>query len=104
MSKITSTITIQNKKYTYSLEQKKGDLVHVVCKDAKINQDFLSADVVNLILDLPNLIIAEKSYTAKQSDTVRFRISPTDKRKIELKADQAGFDSISDYLRHIALT
>lgn len=85
------------------MEQKKGDIVRVICKDAKIDQDFLSADVANVILDLPNLIIAEKAYQDTQSDIVRFRISPTDKRKIEIKARQAGFDSISDYLRHTAL-
>jgi hypothetical protein len=103
MSKISSTLTVQNKKYTYSLEQKEGGVVHVVCADAKIDQDFLSADVANLIIDLPNLILAEKTYRAGQTDILRFRVSPSDKKRIAIKAEKAGFESVSDYLRHTAL-
>ncbi len=103
MKAIKATITIQNKKYTYSLTQKKNDIVHVVCESAKIDQEFLSADVASLLIDLPNLILAEKEYQQAQSDVVRFRVSPDDKSRIEEKAIQAGFDSVSDYLRHLAL-
>lgn len=103
MKEISSIITVQNKKYNYTLKKKNKDLVRVVCEAAKIDQDFLSEDVSNLLLDLPNLILAEKEYDAKQKEVVRFRVSADDKNKIEQKAIKAGFDSVSDYLRHLAL-
>ncbi len=104
MKELLSTITIQNKKYSYSITQKKNEVVRVVCKAAKIDQDFLAADVPSLLIDLPNLILAEKEHNAKQNETVRFRVSSDDKSKIEQKAVKAGFDSVSDYLRYLALT
>lgn len=103
MQAISSTITIQNKKYDYSLSQKKRGVVRVVCTAANINQDFIEADVAGLLIDLPNLIIAEKEHSLKQTNVVRFRVSSSDKNKIEKKASKAGFDSVSDYLRNLAL-
>ncbi|MCB9810553.1 MAG: hypothetical protein H6779_01735 [Candidatus Nomurabacteria bacterium] len=104
MKEISSTITVQNKKYSYIIKKKNDVTVRVICEAAKINQDFLSEDVPNLLLDLPNLILAEKEHKAKQSETLRFRVSAHDKNKIEQKAVKAGFDSVSDYLRYLALT
>lgn len=103
MKKIVSSITVHNKKYEYSLEEKKGNKIFVTCKAANIAQDFLAEDVANLLIDLPNLIIAEKEYGKKQSEVIRFRISPMDKNKIEKRATQKGYDSVSDYMRHLAL-
>lgn len=103
MKKIFSTLTVQNKKYTYSLTQKSDEIVLVECEAARIKQDFLKEDVVDLLIDLPNLIIAEKEQQARQNDIVRFRVSAEDKSKIEKKAIKAGFQTVSDYLRHIAL-
>ncbi len=103
MKKVLSTLTIQNKKYAYSLAHVKPDVVHVECKAARINQEFCASDVAELLIDLPNLIIAEKAQQDRQSDIVRFRVSSEDKSKIEAKAVKAGFDSVSDYLRHLAL-
>ena len=65
MKEISATITIQNKKYDYSLTKKKGDVVRVVCKATQIDQDFPAADVPNLLIDLPNLILAEKEHQVK---------------------------------------
>jgi hypothetical protein len=101
--KITSSITVNNKKYVYSLEQKSKDTIFVECKDANIAQEFLAEDVAALLIDLPNLIIAEKEYNNKQTEVVRFRISQADKSKIEKKAVKEGFGSLSDYLRYLAL-
>jgi len=103
MKKILSTLTIQNKKYAYILTQKNIEVVHVECEAARINQDFLAADVAALTIDLPNLIIAEKEMQARQNEIVRFRVSAEDKNKIETKAIKAGFNSVSDYMRHLAL-
>lgn len=103
MKKLTSQITINNKKYEYSLKQKTKDIIFVECKEANLAQDFLAEDVANLIIDLPNLIVAEKEYNKKQSEVVRFRVSAEDKNKIEKKAVKEGFRSVSDYIRNLAL-
>jgi len=100
----TATITIQNKKYEYTLRQtKEKGVIHFICASAHIDQDFLSEDIPALLLDLPNLIIAERDYDKNQTEIVRFRITATDKKKIEQKALACGFKSVSDYLRARAL-
>lgn len=100
----TSTITVQNKKYEYTLKSaKEKGVIRFVCKGAHIDQDFLAEDVPALILDLPELILAERTYQDNQTEVVRFRISAEDKKKIEKKALASGFDTVSDYLRARAL-
>ena len=103
MKKIVANITVNNKKYKYSLEEKNGNVVFVECIDANIAQEFPAEDVPSLLIDLPNLIIAEKEYAGNQSEIIRFRISSSDKNKIERKAVKEGYDSLSDYMRHLAL-
>ena len=103
MKKINSNITVNNKKYKYSLQEKRGGVIFVECKDANIAQNFLTEDVTNLLMDLPSLIIAEKEHSKKQSEVVRFRISPEDKSKIEKRAVKEGYNSLSNYMRHLAL-
>jgi len=102
MKKIVASITINNKKHTYSLEEKRRGIVFVECKDANIAQNFLAEDVASLLIDLPNLIIAEKEHIKKQSSVIRFRVSSKDKEKIERKAVKEGYDSVSDYMRFLA--
>jgi len=104
MKKVVANITVNNKRYSYSLESIKKDIVFVECKDANIAQEFPTEDIANLLIDLPNLIIAEKEYNKKQSEIIRFRISPKDKNRIEEKAVKEGYESISDYMRHLALS
>ncbi|MCG2694594.1 hypothetical protein L6261_00730 [Candidatus Parcubacteria bacterium] len=103
MKKIKSYITLNNAKYLYSLEKRKDGVIFVECPEAKISQEFLAEDVPNLLIDLPNLIMAEKEYKKKQSEIIRFRISQQDKKKIEQKAIKKGFTSVSGYLRDLAL-
>lgn len=100
---MVARITINNKKYTYSLEEKRGGLIFVECKDANIAQEFLAEDVPSLLIDLPNLIVTEKEYAKNQSEIIRFRISSADKNKIERRAVKEGYGSLSDYMRHLAL-
>jgi DNA-directed RNA polymerase subunit E'/Rpb7 len=101
----TTTITVQNKKYEYTLSPVKGTgaVVRFTCKAAKIDQEFLAEDIPALMFDLPALIVAEKKHTASQSEVVRFRVTAADKRKIEQKAIAKGFNSVSDYLRALAV-
>lgn len=101
---ITATITVQNKKYEYTLKPaKEKGVIRFVCKGANIDQDFLAEDIPTLIFDLPGLILAERTYQANQTEVVRFRISIEDKKIIEKKALSSGFDTVSDYLRARAL-
>ncbi len=100
MKKIKNTISVNGKKYEYTLkENKKNNLVYVECDGAKIAQDFLKEDIANLILNLPNLILAEKEYSKKTSEVIQFRVTPKTKRDIEKKALKEGFDSVSSYIR-----
>jgi hypothetical protein len=80
MKKLTSNITLGNRRYKYSLEQKRGGVVFVECMDANVAQNFLAEDVPALLIDLPNLILAEKKYKKNQSEILRFRISTKRKR------------------------
>ena len=100
----TSTITVQNKKFEYTIKPAKGKgVIRFVCKAAKIDQDFLAEDIPALIIDLPELVVAERKHKSNQSQIVRFRVSSEDKKKIEKRAVASGFDSVSDYLRAKAL-
>lgn len=101
--KIKSTITVKNKIYPYSLEEKSNGNIRFISKDAKIDQDFLPEDITALILDLPNLIIAEQKYNKSQTDVMRFRVTGEEKHEIEKRAIKKGYDSVSSYLRDLAL-
>lgn len=100
MKRINAEIIINNKKYKYTLQSKKGGLVFVECKAAKISQDFLKEDIGNLLIDLPNLILSEKEHSKKASEIIQLRVTPKVKRDIEKKALKDGFDSISAYIRN----
>jgi hypothetical protein len=96
-------ITIQNKKHFYTLKPLNKNSTFFECRDANISQEFLNKDIPALLNDLPNLIIAEKEYKKNQSDIIRFRVSPEDKKTIEKKAVENGYSSVSVFLRHLAL-
>jgi hypothetical protein len=104
MKTTTNTITVQNKKYSYSLTKRKGGLVYIECAAAKVAQEFLAEDVADLLMDLPNLIVAEKDFQNQQSDVLRFRVTAADKKRIEKKAVAQGYSSVSEYLRSLALS
>ena len=103
MSKVIANITIGRKKHSYTIEKKRMGQIYVECRDANIAQNFLAEDVPGLLVDLPNLITAEKNYAIKNSEVVRFRISPEDKAKIERNAVKSGYNSLSDYMRRLVL-
>lgn len=100
--KTNATITLKNKQYPYTIEKRRGGVVRMVCKAAKIDQEFLEADASVLILDLPALIVAEQDYMHAQDTVIRFRVSARDKQRIEEKAIAKGYDSVSRYLRDLA--
>lgn len=95
-------LTIGRQKYSYSLEPGPTETL-VRCEAAKIHQEFLNEDIPALLLDLGNLIIAEKEYMKKKDHVIRFRINSKDKNSIEKRAFKKGYTSISGYLRSLAL-
>lgn len=94
------TIRVQNKKYPYTLEKRNSRSIFVSCPAAKLEQSFLQEDLVNLLFDLPHLILAEKEHQ-KSSETIQLRIPPEMKSSVEKKAYSQGHTSVSSYLREI---
>lgn len=76
----------------------------VRCEAAKIDQPFENADVPSLLLDIPNLIEAEKAYQEKRSEVIRVRMTSEEKQSISELAKKAGCRSISDYVRKTLLS
>ncbi len=103
MTEIKHTITVKNKKYSYTLESKGKDKTLVRCDGAKVDQVFLNEDVPALLIDLPNLIVAEQEYSAAQNSVVHFRLKAEEKMRLEKNAIKSGFSSVSAYLRNLAL-
>lgn len=96
-------ITINNKKYFYTIKTLNKKITFVKCEGANLAQEFLNEDIPSLLSDLPNLILAEKEYKHKQDQIIRFRVSPEDRKLIEKKASKKGYSSISSFLRDLAL-
>jgi len=63
----------------------------------------LNEDIPWLLQDLPNLILAQKKYNEECSTVIRFRVSPSDKKRIEQNSLQKGYTSVSGYMRDIAM-
>ena len=97
------SITLNNKKYSYALKKVGDKLTFVECEAANISQEFPNEDIPSLLNDLPKLILAEKKYWKQQEGIIRFRISSEDKKRIEKKALQKGYPSVSSFLRDLAL-
>lgn len=96
-------ITLNNKKHFYELKKKNSGSTIIKCPDANLNQEFLNEDIPALLNDLPNLILAEKKYQASQTETIRFRLKPQEKKLIAQKALKEGYPNVSSFLRHRAL-
>lgn len=103
MQTLSHFITINNRKYFYTLKKISNKATFVECAAANIAQQFLNEDIPGLLNDLPELILAEKKYHKQQSEIIRFRVSSEDKKQIEKKALKHGYESVSSFLRAIAL-
>lgn len=101
--KTKASITVKNKVHPYTLERTGKGTIHLVAVSARIDQAFLPEDLSEIILDLPNLIIAEEACMKKTSEVIRFRLSGADKARIEKRAIAKGYDSLSGYMRDLAL-
>jgi hypothetical protein len=77
------TITINNKKHTYTLKNTNKNTAFIECQSSNIAQEFLNEDAPHLLNDLPSLIIAEKKDKKQQTEIMRFRVNINDKITIE---------------------
>lgn len=96
-------ISVQNKRYEYSLQVLKDGVTHVVCGFANIDQDFLNEDVPDFLQDLSSLILSEKKYREGRENVIRFQVSEKEKRIIEKRALKKGFRSVSGFVQDIIL-
>lgn len=103
MKNLEHYMTINNKKYSYTLKKVGENATFFECQAANISQEFLNEDVPGLLTDLQNLILAELKYKGKQGQVIRFRVGEEDKKLIMKKAYSKGYKTISDFLRDLAL-
>lgn len=101
-------VAVKNKVYLYYIskpwDDDGEDVVWFKCEAAGIDQLFLKEDVAELLSYLPEHILdQQKHLSEKQKDVIRFRVTVEDKKKIEKKALAAGFVTVSEYLRRLAL-
>ncbi len=101
--KIKNFIEVNNKKYSYYIEPIDSTTSNITCKEAKINQDFLNEDIVSLLKDLPNLILAEKNHKEKSDSIIRFRVTSIEKLKIQNKAKKSWYKTISAFIKEEVL-
>ena len=96
-------VTIGNKRYEYFITPIDRKWVFFECPGGGIAQRFLAEDIMALLIDLPELILAEIEYSKKQEEVIRFRVSSENKKEIQKRAIKAGFPTISAFLRNLAL-
>lgn len=97
-------VTVNNKKYPYYLGlDKEEGCVFFECSAAGISQPFPVEDIPELLMHLPDYILEEKAYRAKQKEIIRFRVAVEEKKAIEKKAAKLGYSSVSSFLRDVAM-
>lgn len=98
---IEQSIIVGRKKYPYTLMPLKGDITHLKCEAAGIDQKFANEDLLATIVGLPNSILEQQKWEKEQ--VLRFRCNAEERRAIEKRAIQKRFPTISAYLRALAL-
>jgi hypothetical protein len=78
-------IQVGEKKYLYTIIPIDDTSSRIICREANIDQEFLNEDIIQLLQDLPHLILAEKEYQATQDAVIRFRVSATEKSRLQKK-------------------
>lgn len=96
---IKNYIEVDNKKYSYFIEPINNEVSKIICKAAKIEQEFLNEDLVWLLKDLPNLIKAEKEHKEKKENFIRFRVFQKEKLLLQEKAKKLGFKTMSAFIK-----
>lgn len=97
-------IIIGNRRHGYTLHPAKK-VTMLVCKSADIDARFPNDEIPQILAELPRIIVERHQALAgeSQSEVLRFRVTPSEKAQIEQNAFNAGFDTVSAYLRSEAL-
>lgn len=101
--KIKYSLTVNNKVYSFAIKKIAKDIVYFECEGAGLDQEFMFEDIGELLLYLPDYIVEEQQYRAKQKDVVRFKVSKEEKSEIMKAATKKGYSTVSAYLRDVAL-
>lgn len=96
-------IKVGRKQYEYVVHAKNKKEVFFECAAAGISQNFLAEDIPALLVDLPELIQMELDYKKENTQIIRFRLTKDEKKKIQQNARQHGYDTMSAYIRDLAL-
>lgn len=91
------------KSYGYSITPVNRKEVYFECNAAGISQEFLTQDIPNLLMELPEMILAEMVFNKKYNEMIRFRITSEEKKQIQRNAFKKGYNSISAFIRDLAL-
>ncbi|MCK5471898.1 hypothetical protein KAI54_01790 [Candidatus Gracilibacteria bacterium] len=102
--KTAHTIVFGGEQYGYSLTDNGDDTTKLICREARLNQDFANEDIAETIQLLPEYIKNARKFLAKHDLTIRFRVSLEEKIKIVKNSKKSGFDDVSKFLRSRALT
>lgn len=103
MKSFKHTVTINNRKHSYTIQPIDKGTVHFECPSAWMSQKFLIEDLPEVLLNLPETILDVIELEKKQKDVIRFRVSAEEKKKIHKKAIKAGYSTVSAFLRNLAL-
>ncbi len=95
-------LVIGKKRYDYELQPARRFTLLVV-KEVGIEEKIPNEDIPKILLKLPEIIMEAREDNIKQSEVMRFRVTTEEKQEIERQAYENGFESVSAYLRAVAL-
>lgn len=96
-------IIIGKERHGYTLNPT-PKVTHLICRSANIEDRFPNDEIPRILAELPSLIAAHNNAAAlQQTEVVRFRVTENEREQIEHNAFTAGYDTISAYLRDVAL-
>jgi len=103
-SSITCAITVNNKKYFYTIKKYHNESVYIECKSAEVAMECLNEDIPRIVFSLPKLIIETQKPKEKNNEPViRFRVTKEEKIEIQKRALERGYKDVSRFLKAIAL-
>tara|TARA_B100000745_G_scaffold292473_1_gene233346 strand:+ start:4667 stop:4999 length:333 start_codon:yes stop_codon:yes gene_type:complete len=97
-------IIIGNQRHGYTLHPAQK-VTHLICRSANIEARFPNDEIPRILAELPSLIAEQRALIAhaQQNQVIRFRVSADERALIEQKVRDHGYDTISAYLRDVAL-
>lgn len=97
-------IIIGNKRHGYTLLPARN-VTTLICRSANIEARFPNDQIPRILAELPQIIVEQGnlSLDSPQTEVLRFRVSEDEKAQIEHNAFEAGYSTLSSYLRDVAL-